>query len=353
MIRPILGATLFLALFSAQLLANDQQNNSTPAKDKLSRSEPLRLSISSDNDLYAPSNSDKDYTAGFAIAVQRVGEIPPTELLDAPLGLLDQSLHNFGQVISSGFEIGSYGFTPDDIEAAEMDRTDRPYASLVYLSANRNYRSSDHRGVWTSTLTLGVLGVDVFETGQRTVHKLVTGDKPRGWGQQISEGGELTARYQLAYHDLLDTSIASHQLKTSYFGSVGYLTEAGVALSFRRGLISSPDYRFNPAITSYGEQTNASDAGSTAQENYFWGGAGLKVRAYNAFLEGQFRDSAHTFSNSKLRPLIAEVWAGYTLSLFEDTKLSYIFRAHSSEIRGGTGDRNLMWGGFVLSLNLP
>jgi hypothetical protein len=353
MIKAALRAFLFLTLFVAQLHANAQKNDSSPMKDSTSRPKPLRLSISSDNDLYAPSNSDKDYTAGFAIALQRVGETPPSELLDIPLSHLDNSIHDFGQVISSGFEIGSYGFTPDDIEAAELDRTDRPYASLVYLSANRNYRSTDHLGVWTSTLTLGLLGVDVFESGQRSVHKLVTGDKPRGWNQQISEGGELTARYQLAYHQLLDTSIASHQLKTSYFASLGYLTETGVALSFRRGLISSPDYRFNPAITSYGEQTNASDAGSTAQENYFWGGAGLKVRAYNAFLEGQFRDSAHTFSNSKLRPLIAEVWAGYTLSLFESTKLSYIFRAHSSEIRGGTGDRNLMWGGFVLSLNLP
>ncbi len=353
MIKPVLGAYTLLALFALPLLANELQNDGVSSNENIPRPEALRLSISSDNDLYAPNNSDKDYTAGFAIAVQRLGEKPPAELFDSQLGILDRSIHDFGQVISSGFELGSYGFTPDDIEATELDLTDRPYASLVYLSANRNYRSTDNLGVWTSTLTLGLLGVDIFEAGQRSVHKLVTGDEPRGWGQQISEGGELTARYQLAYHELLDTSIASHQLKASYFASAGYLTEAGVALSFRRGLISSPDYRFNPAITSYGEQTNASDAGSTAQENYFWGGAGLKVRAYNAFLEGQFRDSEHTLSNSKLRPMIAEIWAGYTLSLFEDTKLSYIFRAHSSEIRGGNGDRNLMWGGFVLSLNLP
>lgn len=353
MIKAVLGGLLVLALLPAQVLATEQQGINTSVTDSESHPEQLRLSISTDNDLFAPGNSDKDYTAGFAIALQRFGKDPISRILDQPLASLDSSLLNFGELISSGFELGSYGFTPDDIEAAQLDRTDRPFASLIYLSANRNYRSPDYRGVWTSALTLGLLGVDVFEAGQRTVHKLVTGDKARGWDKQISEGGELTARYQLAYHDLLDASIASHQLKTSYFGSIGYLTEAGVALSFRRGLISSPDYRFNPAITSYGEQTNASDAGSTGQENYFWGGAGLKLRAYNAFLEGQFRHSEHTFSNSKLRPIIAEVWAGYTLSLFKDTKVSYIFRAHSSEIRGGTGDRNLMWGGFVLSLDLP
>lgn len=350
MIKGVIGPLLILALVPALLAAKEsesglQENSPKPAR--------MRLSISTDNDLYAPGNSDKDYTAGFAIAVQNLDRHDNPLPLGETLGSIDNSIHSFGQLISSGVEFGSYGFTPDDIESAELDRTDRPYASLVYLSANRSYWDRKRNAVWTSALTLGLLGVDIFEAGQKTVHKLVTGDTPRGWDQQISEGGELTFRYQLAYHTLLESSFAPQQLKTSYFGSIGYLSEAGVALSFRNGLISSPDHRFNPAITSYGEQANASDAGSTGQESYFWGGAGLKLRAYNAFLEGQFRDSAHTFSNSKLRPLIAEVWAGYTLSLFKDTKLSYIFRAHSSEIRGGTGDRNLMWGGFVLSLNLP
>jgi len=302
-----------------------------------------------DNDLFAPGNSDKDYTAGLAVTFQDIQHNAFTSMLDRPLDTLDRLLMEPDDSVSFGFEVGSYGFTPDDIESRQLDETDRPYASIVYLSASRYYQQPGTDGFWTSALTAGLLGVDVFKRGQDAVHSLITGDEARGWDRQISEGGELTARYQLAYHDPLGDADPDHQLKASYFGSVGYLTEAGVALSFRRGLISSPDYRFNPAITSYGEQTNASGAGSGGMESYFWGGAGLKARVYNAFLEGQFRNSEHTISRSKLRPVIAEVWAGYTLSLLEDTKLSYVFRAHSSEIRQGAGDRNLMWGGFVLS----
>lgn len=43
------------------------------------------------------------------------------------------------------------------------------------------------------------------------------------------------------------------QLKVTYFGSAGYLTEFGAALVFRSGLISSPDNRFNPELMAYGE----------------------------------------------------------------------------------------------------
>lgn len=352
MLKFGLHCIFVLALIPELLFAKDNGAPHEIERKKESSTEHLRLSISTDNDLFAPGNTDKDYTAGFAISVQSFGEQPFARVLDQTLGAIDASLLESLQVASSGLELGSYGFTPNDIEAQQLDLSDRPYASLVYLSANRNYRSARNQGFWTSSLTIGLLGVDVFEFGQKTVHKIVTGDKARGWDSQISEGGELTARYQLAYHHPLAVSIANQQLKTSYFGSIGYLTEAGVALSLRKGLISSPDYRFNPAVTSYGEQTNASDAGSSGKENYFWGGVGLKLRAYNAFLEGQVRDSAHTFRNSQLRPIIAELWAGYTFSMFESTKFSYVFRAHSSEIRSGTGDRNLMWGGFVLSFNL-
>lgn len=347
-IRHALGILIF-TLSAAPIIAKEPYGSHHHKSMEEPAEQALRVSLSIDNDLFAPRNSDKDYTAGIAITFQDLQHNAFTSLLDQPLGVLDQFLQSSAAIRSYNYEIGSYGFTPDDIESQHLDRTDRPYASIVYFSASRHYQQVGSDAFWTSAFTLGALGLEVFKSGQNTVHKVITGDKPRGWDNQISEGGELTARYQLAYHAPLPGSAPNHQLKMSLFGSVGYLTEAGAALSFRRGLISSPDYRFNPAITSYGEQTNAVDAGSDGLENYFWGGIGLKYRVFNAFLEGQFRDSAHTIGRSNLRPVIAELWAGYTFSLWDTTKLSYVFRAHSSEIKTGTGDRNLMWGGFVLS----
>lgn len=357
-----------LLLFSSASLAVEpntktELSKNVPSDTPASNKNIEALSVSIDNDLFVPVQSDKDYTAGFALTFHGTPNNALTKFGDDQLANIDTFLigpintnaskrERGSTLLSQGFEFGSYGFTPEDIEARTLDRSDRPYASLVYLSSSRTYLVEDSRDSWTSSLTLGVLGADVFRQGQSAVHKVLNGDEARGWSQQISEGGELTARYQLAYHQRLGSKVSNSQLKASYFASLGYLSEIGLALSYRDGLISSPDYRFNPALTSYGENAHASDAGPEGDESYFWGGVGLKLRAYNVFLEGQFRDSEHSFDKGELNSVLAEAWLGYSKSLFKHTKLSYVVRAQSSEIKSGTGDRGLIWGGFVLSKKL-
>ena len=113
---------------------------------------------------------------------------------------------------------------------------------------------------------------------------------------------------------------------------MGYLTEAGVALAFRGGLISSPDNRFSPGLSIYGERT-AEVAFGLARENYFWGGIALKASAYNAFLEKQSRDSEHAIERDNLNVALAEAWLGYTHSFSHEYELSYVLRVQSSEIK--------------------
>lgn len=54
----------------------------------------------------------------------------------------------------------------------------------------------------------------------------------------------------------------------------------------------------------------------------------MKARAYNAFLQGQFRDSDHELSANDLNVLLAEVWAGYTHTLWDNMELSKRFGSH-------------------------
>lgn len=311
--------------------------------------------ISMDNDLFVPAGKDRDFTAGFALTYTGRGGVKHWQGMDNGLAALDH-LHGLDvdaretSLVTPSIEFGAYGFTPENIEAHDVQGDDRPYASLVYLSASRIYQASSGRDAWTSAITVGVLGSDVFEDAQNAVHSATNSDHARGWAHQVSDGGELTLRYQTAYHQYWNISSPSVELKTTYFGSVGYLTEGGIALSTRSGRIASPDYRFNPELISYGERVNDVAAASYAgRENYFWGGVALKARAYNAFLQGQFRDSEHTLHASELRPILAEAWIGYTLTFSRDMKFSYVLRAQTSEIRKGEGDRNLLWGGLVLS----
>jgi len=252
---------------------------------------------------------------------------------------------------SAALEFGAYGFTPEEISASDIDRSDRPYSSLVYMSSSQSYESPGAGSGWTTSMTVGILGLDAFKAGQNAVHKVVGSDRANGWDHQISEGGEPTFRYSAAYHQYLDASQPDQQYKVTYFGSVGYLTEFGAALVFRDGLISSPDNRFNPELMAYGERAPGVSAPG-GRESYFWGGLSVKARAYNAFLQGQFRDSDHELTANDLNILLAEVWGGYTHSFLGGSEISYVLRVQSSEIKSGTGNRTLAWGGIVFSKRL-
>lgn len=314
------------------------------------------LALSTDNDLFAPTQTDRDYTAGVAVTYSSNSE----RFINNPVSKVSQGLDSFvlprlgGQVRkpqSAALELGIYGFTPENIKDSAINLSDRPYSSLIYLSSSLNYHSSGADSGWTTSITVGVLGLDVFKYGQNAVHKAVDSDRANGWDHQISKGGEPTLRYSAAYHQYLSASQSDQKFKVTYFGSVGYLTEFGVALVFRSGLISSPDNRFNPELMAYGERApGISSLGG--RENYFWGGISVKARTYNAFLQGQFRESHHELNANDLNILLAEVWAGYTHSFIASTELSYVLRVQSSEIKTGAGNRTLAWGGLVFSKRL-
>ena len=314
------------------------------------------LALSTDNDLFAPTQTDRDYTAGVALTYSSSGP----HFLNNPVSRMSQALDGIvlpgvgggiEEPQSTALEFGVYGFTPEEIKASEIDRSDRPYSSLVYLSSSHSYQTLGGSSGWTTSMTIGVLGLDVFKSSQNTIHKVIGSDRARGWGHQISNGGEPTFRYSAAYHQYLNASEPDQKFKVTYFGSVGYLTEFGAALVFRGGLISSPDNRFNPELMAYGERAPGVSAPG-GRENYFWGGMSVKARAYNAFLQGQFRDSDHELGANDLNILLAEAWAGYTHGFWSGTELSYVLRVQSSEIKGGTGNRTMAWGGLVLSKRL-
>lgn len=314
------------------------------------------IALSTDNDLFAPTQTDRDYTAGVAITYSSNSE----DFLENPASGISQNLDRFllsgigadiSEPESAALEFGIYGFTPEEIKAGDIDRDDRPYSSLVYVSSSHSYRNLSNDSGWTTSMTVGVLGLDVFKSGQNAVHKVIGSDRANGWDHQVSNGGEPTFRYSAAYHQYLDKSRSDQQFKVTYFGSVGYLTEFGAALVFRDGLISSPDNRFNPELMAYGERAPGV-AAPGGREHYFWGGVSVKARAYNAFLQGQFRHSDHELDANDLNVLLAEVWAGYTHSFFGRTELSYVLRVQSSEITSGTGNRTLAWGGLVFSKRL-
>lgn len=309
-----------------------------------------------DNDVLVPGHRDQDYTYGLNFTQTGASARTASLALNKPLVAIDGWIGFEHASLSTqetfSREIGAFGFTPEDITVSGANINDRPYASLVYLSSSREQVDLVDNVAWKSTLTVGVLGLGLVGELQNIAHQGTNGKTAQGWDNQISEGGELTGRYVIARQKYFDSFSENIEVKSTVQASVGYLTEASWSLSMRTGRIHSPWSSFNPELASYGEKSSYSSNAKSVNERYFWAGVAVKARAYNAFLQGQFRESAVTYKHHQLNPLLVEAWAGYTFAFKQGYRVSYVLRGHSSEIEEGAGDRNLLWGGIIIARSI-
>jgi hypothetical protein len=328
-----------------------------PGSDVANYGWSLRL----DNDAFAAqSRRDRDYTAGLSFTFYDVSGRRLTAPVRELLRWMDQRT-GFAQNarcegVTQRTEISDFGlvlFSPDEI--GRIDRTrDRPYANLLYFSSSHYALNAEQSGMSQSTMTIGVLGTPAAEALHRSVHKLLGSQDPRGYSQQISDGGELTARYSVARHSLLSMGSGRPQydLGMTLEGSVGYLTEGAVGVGLRWGRISSPWWSSVADHADYDSQPSLAIVGAAARKDlYVSTGIKVRARAYNAFLQGQFRDSDAAFSAAELQPIIREAWLGVVADL-GDFRLSYTLRFQSAEIKTGEGARELRWAGLAFSKRL-
>jgi hypothetical protein len=305
-----------------------------------------------DNDLFAGDNQDRDYTGGMSITVS--GERARNGLLslDPLLRRLDRFVVNGNETnVHYARQIGLLAFTPKDTLVSEVQPDDRPYASLLFVSNGRVTVDADDRGAWTSSLTIGVLGLSVTSDVHGAVHELVGSEKPRGYDHQISAGGEPTARYTLARQKLWIADPSGHvDVKTTVQGSVGFLTETSASISLRAGRFNSPWWSFAPELTDYMSAPVPSESYRGGErELYVFAGARVKARAYNAFLQGQFRDSEVRYTSDEVQPLLAEAWIGVVTQILDQTQLSYALHYQTAELRDGPASRDTLWGAVQLT----
>ncbi len=320
---------------------------SAHAQDEL---EYTGVRIQLDNDLFAGGERDRDYTGGFAVAISGAAARDGLLSLDPVLARIDALSGGEPAQVHHARQIGLMAFTPKDIKVREPIYDDRPYANLVFMSNGRVRVDADGRHAWSSNLTVGVLGLSLSERLQSEIHDVVGSDKPNGYDHQISDGGEPTARYSLARHSLwIANPSGTIDVKATLQGSVGYLTETSAALSMRIGRFDSPWWSFAPELTDYIAAPVPAVSNRGRPELYLFAGARVKARAYNAFLQGQFRESDVRYSASELEPIIAEAWLGFVMQLMSQTQVSYSLNYQTSEIRHGAADRDAWWGAVQLT----
>jgi len=309
----------------------------------------VRLHI--DNDLFAGRNLDRDYTGGMAITLSGTAARDGLLSLDPVLTRIDDLFPSSPAAsVRHARQIGLIAFTPNDIITDEAQQADRPYASLLFASNGRVRVDADDRGAWSSSLTVGVLGLHLSESLHNAVHRVVGSEQPQGYEHQISAGGEPTARYMIARHNLWYADPTGRvDVKTTVQGSVGFLTETSAAVSLRVGRFDTPWWSFAPELTDYIAAPTPVESLGAQREVYFFAGARVTARAYNAFLQGQFRDSDVRYSYSEIEPIVAQAWIGVVTQLFTNTELSYALHYQTAELREGKAARDAFWGGVQLA----
>jgi hypothetical protein len=304
-----------------------------------------------DNDLFAIRSLDRDYTGGLAITLSGTAARDGWLSLDPLLTRIDELFEGAPSANARhARQIGLIAFTPSDIVSDEAQQADRPYASLLFASNGRVRVDADNRGAWSSSLTVGLLGLQLSESLHNAVHRAVGSEEPQGYNHQISDGGELTARYMLARQNLWYADPTGHvEVKATVQGSVGFLTETSAAMSMRIGRLDTPWWSFAPELADYVAAPTPKESFGFQWEMYFFAGARVTARAYNVFLQGQFRHSDVQYSYDEIEPIVAHAWIGILTQLFPNTELSYALYYQTAEVRDGKAARDAYWGTVQLA----
>ena len=310
MVRAAIGALLLVLVLSTNAFAEEADFSG--------------LHFYVEQDLFLRlfnKRSDQNYTMGFGIKAtgswfRNVGY--PHHLVDQLLTSAIPSVrltpNNNDEAIFHSLMLVGSAFTPDDIEKTEPVKGDRPYASLLGLVTSRTWVDGTKQHAVTTELGVGILGLDLAQHIQTKIHELIPGaDKPSGWHNQVSDGGELTGLYRVGLRRCITLSCVAGQKYSDASVdadiSLGYYTNASLGTTVRFGSFYSPYFGFisNP-IGAVNKIRN-----SSAQSNgefFVFGAVRGRGVLYNALLQGAIKEFDATLSTSEISRFILELELG-------------------------------------------
>jgi hypothetical protein len=322
---------------------------SAPALAQIAVPDKWGVGLYLDQDLAVPVlNEDRDYTMGIAAEFfwqdKKSGLYP----LDGTAKRIGQwlGLHEKDDEIVRSFMLGSLTYTPDNLGEAAAIQDDRPYASLLYLN-NKRVRANIRNAVGIE-LQLGLLGSRVSGDIQTSLHRLwrdVTNDPtpvdPQGWDHQISDGGELTLRLRVSNSQLMFENRGNWDIATTGGLTLGYQTNLSLGIAGRLGRLASPSWTLPFDPVNRGNFLPA----LSGNEWYVWAAYRLRLVAYDALLQGQFRHSDVNFSWDEIEHFLHEGGLGLTFT-FRPLQFTLALNAKTPELKSPAGRRNHYWGGL-------
>ncbi len=343
--------------------------------------------------------SDRDYTMGVPISESYRG---------TPNGLAWQWLRDGASLITSNLAHGQpaserdeghwvWGnatYTPKDLRTSLPQKSDRPYASYMYAGAGYSSDLGLEAGerpslqpadVLVSHLEVGLLGTQVSREVQTAIHRVCCPDDlPRGWDNQVGNGGSPTFLYGLTWLHYRPftpglASLPRVALQTGLGAEVGYRVRV-----FGQGAIffGATDADIAFARTSMPQPVQppglraAADPRGPAHSRGFGGYLALEVSgiAYNELMQGAWSgdNRLRLHWNEYEHGLVAAttgldlsfvnlwacaLWRGTTGHGFDCDEAPsfhwYLVQGwHSRDVRHGT-ENSHFWGGIRFTYSLP
>jgi len=161
------------------------------------------VNLSTDNDLIAFNNEDKNYTGAIRMEVI-------TDYFRMKALSLRRDHRWLGyQTLFGGLEI----YTPDSLKSCSInipdscliDTNDRPFGSFHYVGRSKYIMNANGTIRSASEFKIGVIGGKLGEKFQSVLHRDVSqsAQKPTGWITQIANGGRLALQYDNEIGNLL------------------------------------------------------------------------------------------------------------------------------------------------------
>ena len=230
-------------------------------------------------------------------------------------------------VISLGQNI----YTPEDIQAVELVKDDRPYAGWLYLGfglvANQGSRRYDK-----ILLQVGVVGESSYsEKVQREWHQLFNIDVPKGWDHQLKDELGITLYYEQAHRFSIKDMFfgLEYDLVPHFGGSLGNVfTYGALGLTARLGAHLDKDFgppRIRPSLPGSGYFRPGKGFNW-----YLFAGTEGRVVFQNIFLDGN--TFVHSHSVDK-KTFVGDLQVGVATQ-WNNFRFSYIQIYRSKEFNG-------------------
>lgn len=342
---------------------------------------PDRASFSIDNDMWGLPRSDENYTMG--VAYTRHLKKRPDDSVFRALFLV----HDFvGETfeLARGVEekvtwsLASTNFTPLEIGESAPIRGDRPYASLLYLGVGSS--SQIDNAVRETGVEIGVLGTNIGYAVQTAIHRACCKDRlPRGWDNQIGDGGSPTFLYRTRWSRPLVARLSvgsgAFEALWSYGANLGYYTRllGGLSLAYGATPRDLDDLRHVGGDTSLKplgvgggrtanlEVTKLGEVQSSPRGFSIWLDYEMSLFGYNQLLQGAWGGRNRVrFSSADVERVVHRVNVGTEFTFLpmwlglmsgDDGRIYWVQSYKSKDLKEPAG-RQHYWGGFFLSWKL-